>query len=269
MRQCAICRAHGVQYSVEHVIPEALGGFYVLSDLVCVDCNSKLGDQVDDALVNHWLTKLYRHIHGLRGKAKKAPNPFAGHFTLKSDSSKRMQIRMNRDGSLLPYVLPEVTHTDLNHKRVQVNISVDASDEAELDTIVSKIAKRMGISADDVLSNAQPTRVSDDGALMGRQTVDLRDFKIGLLKIAYEFAVDRVPGYFESDDAKHTAEILKEARLDDVEQYVNIGDGFDHRAWLHLAIFLALETLSTIWSFAVPPTHSSVSSTFTISSVSA
>ena len=239
MRKCAICRSEGVQFSVEHVIPEALGGYYVLRDLVCVDCNSKLGDRVDAALVNHWLSKLYRFVHGLRGKAKRVPNPFAGQFTLQTDSTKRMQIKMSRDGRLVPYVLPEVTHTDLDDERVRVDVSVDATDEAKLDTIVSKIAQRMGISADQVLANAERVRVSDDGGLKGSQTVDLRDFKLGLLKIAYEFAVDRVPGYFESDDAKHAAELLKEARFDDVEQYVNIGDGFDHGVLASFGDFLA------------------------------
>ena len=160
MRECAICRATGVQYSVEHVIPEALGGYYVLRDLVCVDCNSRLGNRVDSALVNHWLTKLYRFVHGLRGKAKNVPNPFAGHFTMQTDSSKRMQVRLNRDGRVVPYVLPQITHTDLDDKRVEVNVSVDATDEAKLDTIVSKIAKRMGVSADQLLANAQRVRVS-------------------------------------------------------------------------------------------------------------
>ncbi|MXY05861.1 MAG: HNH endonuclease [Gammaproteobacteria bacterium] len=239
MRVCAICRAPSVQYSVEHVIPEALGGYYVLRDLVCVDCNSRLGDRVDSALVNHWLTKLYRFVHGLRGKAKSVPNPFAGHFTMQADSSKRMQVRLNRDGRLVPYILPQVTHTDLDDKRVEVNVSVDATDEAKLDTIVSKIAKRMGVSPDQFLANAQRVKVSDNSGLKGPRTIDLRDFKLGLLKIAYEFAVDRVPSYFESDDAKDAAELLREARFSDVEQYVNIGDGFDHSILAPFGDFLA------------------------------
>ena len=243
MRGCAICRSQDVQYSAEHVIPEALGGYYLLNDLVCVECNSKLGERVDNALVNHWLSDFYRYDYGLRGKAKKAPNPFAGDFTLQSDPTTKMQIRTTRDGRLVPYVLPAVEYTNLDDERVQVNITVDATDEAELDKIVPKIAKRMGISTDGILSNAQRTRVSDDGGLMGRRTINIRDFKIGLLKIAYEFAVDRVLGYFESDDAKHTAEILKEARFEDVEQYVNIGDGFDQRVLAPFSDFLGFEDL--------------------------
>ena len=238
MGQCAICRRQDVPYSIEHVIPEALGGYYVRNDLVCVDCNSQLGRRVDDALVNHWLTQLYRFVYGVHGKAKSGPNPFAGSFTLQSDPGKKMQIRIGKDGRLIPYFVPEVKRMDLDGNRVQVNISVDAADEAQIDTIVTKIAERMGVSAEEVLSSAERTRVSSDGGLRRHRTVNMRDFKIGLLKIAYEFAADRVPGYLESDDAIHTAEVLREARFDDVERYVNIGDGLDQRVLARFSDFL-------------------------------
>ena len=82
MSKRAICHRTEVRYSVEHVIPEALGGCYRRKEMVCVDCNSELGRRVDDALVNHGLSKMFRFVHGLRGKAKKAPNPFAGEYRL-------------------------------------------------------------------------------------------------------------------------------------------------------------------------------------------
>ena len=49
MRQkgyCIICHQDNQELSDEHVIPEAIGGYYHIYN-VCKDCNSKLGDHVD------------------------------------------------------------------------------------------------------------------------------------------------------------------------------------------------------------------------------
>ena len=239
VRGCAICREQNVQFSIEHVIPEALGGYYVLNDVVCINCNSKLGSQVDGALVNHWITKLFRFTHNLGGKSKKPPNPFDGHFTTETGSNRQLQIRIDNDGRLVPYLLPNVTYTDLGNDLVQVDVSLDGTDEANLNTILSKIAKRTGLAVDKDLARGQLEILSEAKVLKGRKTVNLRDFKLGLLKIAYEFAIDHVPGYFESEDAKKAAKLLKEARFDDVEQYVNIGNGFDHSLVNLFAEFLS------------------------------
>lgn len=240
MPQCAICRRRDVPYSVEHVIPEAFGGCYTSSDLICVDCNSQLGHRVDAPLVNHWLAKLFRFCYDLKGKASAPPNPFDGEFNLQTDPDRKMRIRIGSDGVLVPYAIPVVTRTNLNPNRVQVDISIDASDEAQLERIVSKIAKRAGLSAEKIL-DAERTRVSTYDGLVGRRVVDTRNFKIGLLKIAYAFACERVPQYVQSSDAGGVAEVLREARLEDVERYVDIGDGFDHAILAAFADFLDFE----------------------------
>ena len=242
MTQCAICRRRDVPYSIEHVIPEALGGCYTSSHLICVDCNSQLGHRVDDPLVNHWLAKLFRFCHGLRGKANAPPNPFAGEFNLQTDPDRKMRIRIGSDGGLVPYAIPVVKRTNLDPDRVQVEISIDASDEAQLEGIVSKIAKRAGLSAEEIL-DAERTRVSNDNGLVGQRVIDTRNFKIGLLKIAYAFACERVLGYVQSSDAGRVAEVLREARLEEVERYANIGDGFDHAILAPFADFLDFEGL--------------------------
>ena len=243
MGKCAICRRQDVRYSIEHVIPEALGGYYTHSDPVCVDCNSQLGQRVDGALVNHWLTKLFRFVHNLRGKAKEPPNPFAGNLTLQGDPGRKMQIRIGRDRRLIPYAIPQVKSRDLDADRVQVDISVDASDEAYLDIIVRKIARRTGVSAALILAHAKRTKVSSHNGLVGQRTIDTRNFKIGLLKIAYEFACERAPGYVDSNDAIHAADVLREARFEHVERYVNIGDGFDQRILAPFSDFLGFQGL--------------------------
>ena len=209
---------------------------------MCVDCNSQLGHRVDAPLVNHWLAQLFRFCYDLKGKANHPPNPFAGEFNLQTDPDRKMRIRIGSDGALVPYTVPVVKRTNLDSNRVQVGISIDASHETQLERIVNKIAKRAGLSADEILS-AERTRVSTHDGLVGQRVVDTRNFKIGLLKIAYAFACERVSGYMQSCDARRIAEILREARLEHVERYVNIGDGFDHAILAPFADFLDFEGL--------------------------
>lgn len=241
MDVCAICHRTDIPYSVEHVIPEALGGCYVRKQMVCVDCNSKLGERVDAALVNHGLSKMFRFVHGLRGKAKKPPNPFVGDYRLRSDPDRKMQIRIGPGGRLIPYFIPEVRRESLPEGRVGLTISVDPADERKVEPMVRRISKRLGGSTEGALGNARKTVTSSDGGLTGQLTLDLRDFKIGLLKIAYEFAVDRIPDYVQSGDAKQIATILREARFDEVERYANIGDGFDRGVMAPFSNFLGHE----------------------------
>ena len=157
MGKCAICHRTDVQYTVEHVIPEALGGCYRRKAMVCVDCNSELGRRVDHALVNHGLSKMFRFVHGLRGKAKTAPNPFAGEFRLRSDPTRKMRIEIGSGGHLIPYFIPDVRREELDGGRVGVNLSVDSTDERKIEPMVRKIADRLGGSAEEALAGAEKT----------------------------------------------------------------------------------------------------------------
>lgn len=58
--------------SDEHVIPEAIGGYYHIYS-VCKTCNSRLGDHIDKLLLNHWFIKASRYEKVLRGIVVKFP----------------------------------------------------------------------------------------------------------------------------------------------------------------------------------------------------
>ena len=74
---CIICHQDNQELSDEHVIPEAIGGYYHIYN-VCKDCNSKLGDHVDNLLLNHWFIKAARHEKGFKGYKGYIPNPLVG-----------------------------------------------------------------------------------------------------------------------------------------------------------------------------------------------
>lgn len=238
MRKCAICRRTDVRYTKEHVIPEALGGRYVQQQMVCVNCNSELGRRVDDALVNHSLSKMFRFVHGLAGKAKNPPNPFAGEHSLRSDSTQKMRIDVGAGGRLVPYVVTQVRREELDGGRVDVSITVDSSDKGKLEPMVRKIVNRLGGSGEEALADAKRMVVQSDSEIHVQMAIDTRNYKIGLLKIAYEFAVDRIPSYVECRNAKEIAKVLKDGLFEDVERYVNIGDGFDRRIMSPFSDFL-------------------------------
>ncbi|KAF0856784.1 hypothetical protein [Pantoea dispersa] len=58
-------------------------------------------------------------------------------------------------------------------------------------------------------------------------TLELDKLKIGILKIAYEFAVDKVEKYFSDKNAVKISKILKDADYEKASKYVNVGNGFD------------------------------------------
>lgn len=241
MRKCAICHCIDAQYTDEHVIPEALGGRYVHKRMVCRDCNSVLGQRVDAALVNHVLSKMFRFEHGLGGKARKPPNPFVGEHSLQSDPTSKLHIKVDAGGRLKPYFVTRVSRKELDAGYDGVNISVDPTDESKLEPIVRKIANRSGGSAEEALAGAKRTVVQSDSEIHMQLQLDMRNYKIGLLKIAYEFAVDRIPDYIGSDDAREIARILRSGLFEEVERYANIGDGLDRRIMSPFSDFLGYE----------------------------
>ena len=228
MKRCIICRKERSSFSDEHVIPKALGGFYHVHS-VCKSCNSHLGAKVDSKLVNHKFAEFQRMIDGLKGRSGQLPNPFSGTYTQLSDEDKEdkpVKVRLNESGKFVPYLIPKISHMSEEDGTRIITVSIDASDD--LDNILTKLSKRLKIPVSQMLTLGEMRTVSEHAPIRGRLVIDFREFKIGLLKIAYEFAIDCLPDYFEDDMAKNISAVLKEARYEEVERYTNVGDGFDH-----------------------------------------
>ena len=56
-------------------------------------------------------------------------------------------------------------------------------------------------------------------------SIDINNYKIGLLKIAYEFAVDKYPDYYKDPMALLYSEILHNAAIDRLDEVAFEGDG--------------------------------------------
>lgn len=75
-----------------------------------------------------------------------------------------------------------------------------------------------------------------------RWQVDTQAFKIGLLKIAYEFAVDSIGDYFETPDATEISRILREVDYEAVNRFVTVGSGLQPEVFEPFKDYLDLDS---------------------------
>lgn len=223
---CIICREPQEKMSDEHVIPDSIGGFYHIYN-VCVVCNSKLGELVDSPLVNHKLTDLYRFSQNIKGKSGKVPNPFYGiTFYSKEEPEIKARIDVGNEGDIKIKYHPIVKVKESNGFVESIEIEVDTENEREIDTLIKKIIKRKGIPESDIVKS-EFRREIRTGGVGGKWEIDTLKFKIGLLKIAYEFAVDSIPEYYSDKNAVEISKVLKGANYEEVNKYAIIGNGLD------------------------------------------
>ena len=180
---CIICRKDEQEMSDEHVIPEAIGGYYHIYS-VCKTCNSKLGDHIDKLLLNHWFIKASRYEKGLKGYSGKIPNPLIGEGTL--STGEKVRVEQDDDGKMSIRLIPsKIASSDGRSFKIQV----DAKDENTILQIQTKILKRNNIdpSMSQLVSERQVVNIDHPEVKM-QFTIDLEEYILGLLKIAYEFA---------------------------------------------------------------------------------
>ncbi|HHB9693154.1 TPA: HNH endonuclease [Vibrio parahaemolyticus] len=220
---CIICRKSKNDMSDEHVIPDSMKGFYHIYS-VCKGCNSLLGDRVDSPLVNHKLTELYRFSREVAGKSGRIPNPFSGIFFQEGNQDTKFRVDVDDKNELRVKSLPTVNIKKNGDDIESIEVSLDSDDEHKIDGILEKLAKRHGLPANSIIAGDKKSVLSTEG-IKGQWKIDTLKFKIGLLKIAYEFAVDTIDGYFDDPDAIDISTILKAANYKRAEEYVKIGNG--------------------------------------------
>ncbi|NQY20929.1 MAG: HNH endonuclease [Campylobacteraceae bacterium] len=226
MLECIICRKEKDDLSDEHVIPDALGGYYHIHT-VCKKCNSKLGSYVDTKLVNHLFSTFQRYSTGLKGKSGTIPNPFSGTHTLKDDEEQKVRLEKDENGVFVPYLImgsPDVTK---ENDKTTITIKIDARDKNKLPSIIKKIAKRNNFNVEDIQIDTDLDKYSHKfrPEVIIKTSVDLDEFKIGLLKIAYEFAVDSIPEYYNDEKAILISKDLENCKITTNDLF--IGSGFD------------------------------------------
>lgn len=224
---CIICHSDGVEMTDEHVIPDAIGG-YIHCYKVCKDCNSKLGDHVDNQLLNHYLIKGLRHVHQLKGKTNFIPNPLVGDGVL--DTGEKVRVEYVK-GVVTPRILP--SSPEIAPDMRGGKITVDARDEKLIPAMQQKMLKKMGLNPNEVqLVTKREVHQIEKPVVKMQAAIDLKNFKIALLKIAYEICVELFPEYENDALGVQYAEILYqvahevEGALDRLDEVRFVGDGF-------------------------------------------
>ena len=218
---CIICHEDNVEVSDEHVIPKSIGGYYHIYS-VCKVCNSKFGELVDNHLTNHFIMQSQRHVNKLIGNSGKIPNPLIGDGVMENGTKVRLE--ENETGQIVPYMLPEIKTVDPDGKSFK--IIVDKKDEKLINKITKKIKKRIGLKEDVQYKTTQSIEYHtiENPVISKEVSFDLNNYKIGILKIAYEFAVDKIPSYYSDPKARLYAQILHEAALDRLAEVDFLGD---------------------------------------------
>lgn len=203
---CIICHQDNVPMSDEHVIPKAIGGCYHVYN-VCDDCNSnRFGAYIDPLLTDHPLIQLIRWQKKLKGHKGNYPHPFSKPDG-SSDGSKYGV--SDKTGTLEPFLYPQMTiERDHKGRLIQLELEIDISEEEKADDIINKRLEREGIDLTKVKYNKKVTRAATCPTLHYRWEMDLHDFNLDLLKMAYEFTCDSIPGYEDDKTARHIADVL-------------------------------------------------------------
>lgn len=224
---CIICRQNKDDMTDEHVIPDSLGGYYHIHN-VCKSCNSLLGGRVDSKLVNHYFSQWMRFLNNLKGKSSSVPNPFRCMHHIKGNPEKKVQLRIDKSGKSKLFLMPEVSY-QMNAQGVieQFEVSVDNSQRNKIQGVVDKISQKLGKSSFVVDVENLSSNIIHEPMVSGSAVVDFKEFRIGLLKIAYEFAVDSLPAYYVTESAVSISNALLSGKLDGLSDEVFIGTGFD------------------------------------------
>ena len=221
MGYCIICRRNNVSLSDEHVIPDSIGGYYHIHT-VCKECNSKLGDNVDVKLLNHTLIKLHRFSKRMRGKTGYIPNPFDVKSTTDTGQAVRVE---DKNGVLTPFLLPDIkSNADGSH----IQITLDRRAEEDIEKIIAKKLKKQGITSKTHQFVETRTYHEFKPTITSTLSFDLEEFKLGILKIAYEFAVDSLPDFINDKNAIIISEILLNQDISRLSTIQFIGDGFEN-----------------------------------------
>ncbi len=238
--KCIICRKIRSNFTEEHVIPDAIGGRYVIHT-VCKACNDRLGRKVDLLLTDHYFTKFFRLYQNLPGKSGKLPNPFDGTHSVKGESDTRVRLELNEDGHLTPFLIPKVEGPIEENGKQRISISIDSRNKESIDSIVKKICKRRGLDPNRIESREIKPIESHPWILM-EGSVDPTKYRIAFLKMAYEFAATELHGYLKDPLGKRISKVLLNGNYGkEDEDWFFIGDGLDKEIMTTVGRYLNLD----------------------------
>lgn len=207
MSECIICRTEKDNLTDEHVIPDALGGYYHIHT-VCKDCNDKLGGNIDTPLVRHWFSEFERDALSIKGKTGCIPDPLAGTYILQDHPNKKARLQRDKDGQYAPFL-----YSSIEENENGLGISIDKSNSRkEVERLKNRAAKQLAeklrVPIEQIAFKEEEIRCYESPWMHAQKEIDLHFFKLGLLKIGYEFAVDSLSEYYSDPTAIEISKFL-------------------------------------------------------------
>lgn len=194
--KCIICRKEAVGTD-EHIIPDTLGGIIHCNN-VCKQCNSLLGEKIDVNLVNSILVRFDRESYNLTGKKKKS-YCWTDNINFKTDDGQNVKIGKDNNGKkFVKYQLKKIENKN--------KISFIGDDEEETSNALMKTLNRKEIKFSDTEIIKSIEEKSRNITAEIQENIALID--LALLKICYEFFINKEPEYYEDKNSKKISDFL-------------------------------------------------------------
>lgn len=195
---CIICGENFndmVKSSKEHIIPEALGNEKLITYCVCEKCNNELGSNVDSYLTDYVLVKIIR-----KANLEKDKNLQIFDSAMTDDKGDKYRIT-DQGAEIFP-------HVNIDKGKQSVHMEVASFEEGKrvAKEILKSRFKKSTDEIEDILSDPlrfikEETQYAKAVVFTQDATLDLACFKLAAIKIAYEYAVERLGESYTTDES--------------------------------------------------------------------
>ena len=143
MRKCYICKEKldKSNSSIEHIIPNALGGNLKSRNLICKSCNSKIGSDEDAALA-----KQFEFITNMLNIKRDRGEPQPIRVTTK-DETKEYKLL---PGGKPEMIKPEIKISDKVDEEGKREINVIARDKKQVKSVLKGVQRKYNINNQDI-----------------------------------------------------------------------------------------------------------------------
>lgn len=193
---CIICGesfSDIVKPSKEHIIPKALGNKKLVTYCVCGKCNNDLGSNVDSYLTDYILVKIIRKAALEKDKDLKI-------FDSVMTNDRGEKFRITDQG---PEKFPNVSIDKKQCVRMEVS-SLEEGETIARDILKKKFNKS-NEEIEEILSDPSQfikseTQYAKAGSFTKEIPLDLTRFRLAAIKIAYEYAVEKLGEAYMTDE---------------------------------------------------------------------
>lgn len=234
MKFCIICRKEFTKENPatkEHIIPEAIGGNYVI-DTVCKNCNSQMGTKIDAPFIKNIISRLHIEENQIKGKKRIVDFPLKGNY--QDDSGNKYQVNSFGSNPILLDDRPKLNIEQLDDGKISISILFEKYGTFSQEEIRGLLNKHklfleseyskngLKFNLEKLLNSDFTRQIKEPLPLSRRELVDFNPFFLEALKIAYEFFVTACPEFIEHPDIGNIAKVLENIDLKKAKKHVTI-----------------------------------------------